>query len=137
PGIRHFNALANLAHRWQDTRPKAECAIDMNPRTRAVRVLANFADWIDGSGIYVAGLGDDQGCFVQFGHLIGSHASLIVHRNELDVFGSESQHRNRLMYGCVRIGAGDNANFWRAVKAVAGNVPAASTKQFVATGTHA
>ena len=59
PGVRHFNAVASFAHRWQHARPKAECAVDMNPRTRSVRVFANLADGIDRTGIYVAGLGDD------------------------------------------------------------------------------
>src|SRR5262245_8046288 len=56
PGVCQFNALANFVHRWQHARPKAECAVDMNPRTRSVRVFANLADGIDRSGIYVAGL---------------------------------------------------------------------------------
>jgi hypothetical protein len=56
---------------------------------------------------------------------------------KLDVFGSESEHRNRLVDRCVRIGAGDDTNFRRVVKTLAGNLPAASTKQFVAVGTQA
>src|SRR5438874_7483964 len=59
PGVRRFDALTNFAHRWQHARPKAECAVDMNPRTRSVRAFANLADRINRSGIYVAGLGDD------------------------------------------------------------------------------
>ena len=59
PGVRHFKAVASFAHRWQRARPKAECAVDMNPRTRSVRMFANLADGIDRSRIYVAGLGDD------------------------------------------------------------------------------
>src|SRR6266436_4964838 len=68
---------------------------------------------------------------------ISSHASLIVHWNKLDVFGSESEHRNRLVDCCVRIAAGGDTNFRRAVKTLASNVPPASTQQFVATGTQA
>src|SRR4029453_14731199 len=137
PGVRHFNAVASFVHRWQHAPPKAECAVDMNPRTRSVRVFAKCADGIDRSGIYVAGLSDDQRRFVQFRHLISSHASLIVHWNKLDVFRSESEHRNRLVDRCVRIGAGYDKNFRRPVKTLADYVPAASTKQFVATGTQA
>src|SRR5436190_14345709 len=59
PRVRHFNAVATFAHRWHRARPKAECAVDMNPRTRSVRVFANSSDRIDRSRIYVAGLGDD------------------------------------------------------------------------------
>jgi len=58
PRVCHFNALTNFAHRWQHARRKTECAVDMNPRTRSVRVFANLADGIDRSGVYVAGLGD-------------------------------------------------------------------------------
>src|SRR5262249_3389003 len=135
PGVRHFNAVASFSHRWQHARPKTECAVDMNPRARTPSVFANLTNGIDRSGIYVASLGNDQRRFIQFRHLISSHASLIVHWNKLDVFGSESEHRNRFVDRCVRIGAGDDTNFRSAVKTLAGNVPATSAKQFVATGT--
>src|SRR5215475_14321470 len=58
PGVRHFNSVASFAHRRQHSRPKPECAIDMNPRTGSVSIFANFSDGIDRAGIYVAGLGD-------------------------------------------------------------------------------
>src|SRR6187401_2720995 len=39
PGVRHFNAVASLVHRWQRACPKAECTIDMNPRPGSVRLF--------------------------------------------------------------------------------------------------
>src|SRR5881394_3219288 len=33
PRIRHFNSVASFPHRWQRAGPKAECAVDMDPRT--------------------------------------------------------------------------------------------------------
>src|SRR6185369_17436349 len=58
PGVRHFDPVASFAHRWQHARPKPECPVYMNPRTRSVRVLADLSDGIDRSGVYVPGLGD-------------------------------------------------------------------------------
>src|SRR5439155_25974282 len=83
PGVRHFNAVASFALRWQRARPKAECAVDMNPRTRSVRVFANSYDRIHRSIIYTAGLCHDQSRFVHFWNLMSLTSSLIVHFDKL------------------------------------------------------
>ena len=122
-------AATHLAHRWNDACPKPKRAIDMNPRTAGVRSFADFANRIDRPGVDVADLRDNQRTFIQLRHLIRTHLTLFVGRNQFDVVRTEPEHRNRFVNRRVSIGPGDNADSRCAVEAFSNDIPtAASTK---------
>src|SRR5579862_3006972 len=104
--------------------PEPECSVNVNPCAKVVRAIADFTDWIVGTGIHIADLNANDrrpGYARNAGRL---HAALRISGNNLHTAFSKTEQRESLQHGCVDFCADNYSDGWRRKEAVPFYIPA-------------
>ena len=112
--------------------PEAEGAVDVDPGTGGVGVAANRGDGIEGAGVHVAGLGDNDGGADDGREKFGAEATLVIDGDFDDAAAAKAENAERFCDGGVDLGADDYRDGRGTKKTVGLDVPADAFEDGVA-----
>jgi hypothetical protein len=103
PGVGEIGAGGEMFEVVAHGSPESKCAIHVKPRAGFAGSGGDFRQWIESSGVNVAGLStDDGGASAAFdgpGQLGSNHPSLLVGGNVLDRARAQAQHAQCSVHG--------------------------------------
>ncbi len=107
PRLRQLQPVGQVGQIGASRGPQPESAVDVHPGTGSLCSLAAGANGVEGAGINVPCLQDEDAGFVQRGQGLRAQAPLIVDLGIFDGIRAKAEQCHALEHGRMRVAAGD------------------------------